>query len=462
MKFKIVSFFILFLFWSENIESQCPTEDIVFVNQDQVDSFAILYPECDSLNVQLRLSAPFNTITNLNGLSNLVYVKEIILFQVHAVKDLKGLEGLREVEMLFIGDCYELNSIDAINGLNKVQSLSIVNNSNLVEIAGLNSIDSLGSLGLIKKGDSFLNISGLNSLVHIESLGLGGNIEGEGLPGLISLEELNVLESSFSSLEQLLEFIPLVTELDNLQIGTAISLNGIEKLKKMNSLEINRISNEIDLSPLEKYQFSLGNLSISRCDLVESWESIGKLNITGSLTLFRNSNLLALPTFSEESELSEIHVQNHQLLSDISGISDLRNISFLNIRRNPNLEVCNYPSICRILMTDTLSALISNNAPGCNSIEEVQAQCMTNTYSHELNENLYISPNPVSHTLQIMGADQFETSWTEYGIFGINGQVLRSGALQDNSVNVSSLQPGMYFLVLSQNGQILPLKFVKE
>jgi hypothetical protein len=51
----------------------------------------------------------------------------------------------------------------------------------------------------------------------------------------------------------------------------------------------------------------------------------------------------------------------------------------------------------------------------------------------------------------------------QFSIINAMGQVIRQGRLNDNSIDVSSLQKGIYFVQLKgENGQWFNSKFIKE
>ncbi|HAD32906.1 MAG TPA: hypothetical protein DCF44_00090, partial [Chitinophagaceae bacterium] len=69
-------------------------------------------------------------------------------------------------------------------------------------------------------------------------------------------------------------------------------------------------------------------------------------------------------------------------------------------------------------------------------------------------------PNPTNSTLFIQTA---YLSSFQFSIINAMGQVIMQGRLNDNSIDVSSLQSGIYFIRLKdENGQWFNSKFIKE
>jgi hypothetical protein len=76
------------------------------------------------------------------------------------------------------------------------------------------------------------------------------------------------------------------------------------------------------------------------------------------------------------------------------------------------------------------------------------------------NEKLEIYPNPANTILFIKTEDN---SLSQYQIFNSIGQVMKKGKLTENSVDVSGLPKGIYFIQLNvKNGQMFNSKFIKD
>jgi hypothetical protein len=78
-----------------------------------------------------------------------------------------------------------------------------------------------------------------------------------------------------------------------------------------------------------------------------------------------------------------------------------------------------------------------------------------------LNENkILFYPNPANTILFIKTEDN---SLSQYQIFNSIGQVMKQGKLTENSVDVSGLTKGIYFIQLNvKNGQMFNSKFIKD
>src|SRR5690606_35451153 len=102
---------LLFLFIGINMFGQCPTTNLPFVSQAQVDSFIVLNPNCTEITGDLVIQGAW--ITNLNGLANITSITGNLIIN-------------------------QASSLQTVNGLNSIQSIG-------------------GSLGIVQTGLSNLN-----------------------------------------------------------------------------------------------------------------------------------------------------------------------------------------------------------------------------------------------------------------------------------------------------------------
>ncbi|HEY3385927.1 MAG TPA: T9SS type A sorting domain-containing protein, partial [Saprospiraceae bacterium] len=72
---------------------------------------------------------------------------------------------------------------------------------------------------------------------------------------------------------------------------------------------------------------------------------------------------------------------------------------------------------------------------------------------------LILSPNPVSTELQLSGMPLDDATIT---IFNATGNLMSSRVLNDNTLDVSGLLPGLYLLRIKKDGLLLVKRFIKE
>ncbi len=77
-----------------------------------------------------------------------------------------------------------------------------------------------------------------------------------------------------------------------------------------------------------------------------------------------------------------------------------------------------------------------------------------------VSNGLEVYPNPVADQLQLKLSGSLQRS--QYRILDPLGRVLRTGSAASGSVNVAALQPGLYTLLLTQDGQQTARRFTKQ
>lgn len=126
-------------------------------------------------------------ISEIEGLENLVKLKELILYS-NKISEIKGLDELINLEILDLGG----NRISEIKGLDNLINLKKLNlrENNISKIKGLDSLSNLESLNL--HGNNINKIDELNNLLNLKFLDLRKNkIEKiDGLENLINLTNL--------------------------------------------------------------------------------------------------------------------------------------------------------------------------------------------------------------------------------------------------------------------------------
>ena len=288
-------------------------DTITFTTQGQVDSFLIIYPNCTEIEGTVILQD--GEITDLHALENITSIGESL--NIRNLDNLTNLSGLEN--LTFIGE-----------------DLYVILNDNLQNTAGLDNLAFIGDDCTFTLNHSLENFVGLENLNAVGGkLHIWVNENLQDLTGLINLDSIGSLfilsynESltNFSGLENL-------THVYNIQIGeneNLISTSGIESLTTIEyGLYINNNPKLIDLSGFENLKTHVSILEVTGNDAL--WD----------ITSFENL--------------------------DYSTIYEIR------IKDNPNLYACASNFICNYLDAGG-TAIIENNAPGCNSEEEIEKQC---------------------------------------------------------------------------------------
>lgn len=158
----------------------------VFSTQGQIDSFSMLYPECTQMQsvhiigeisnlqglsgiVELQSLSIYNTtaLTNLEGLNNLAFLSTLNLYKNMKLVDLHGLESLQSLENLYISDNPVLQFLDGLENLTTVSdNLVVLDNPSLSGVGGLSGL-TLVNKDLIIEQNGVENLNGIENLFTV-------------------------------------------------------------------------------------------------------------------------------------------------------------------------------------------------------------------------------------------------------------------------------------------------------
>jgi len=237
MKKCIITTITLCILILNGVSAQCPNYDIWLANQQEVDDFADIYPDCTELLGDLVIRKPSQTT-------------------------------------LYINDLSPLSQITSVAG-----SLHILDNDSLVGLTGLENIASVGVHLRIWSNDRLVDLSGLNNLTTTGTV-IGNRLEIQDNNALLNLNGLNNLTSCGGQL-----YI--------INNANLISLNGLESLNSSKDLSIRNNDNLVDLSALSNLT-SLGGHSLDIRDnasLVSLNGLDNIISIADSMSISDNPNL---------------------------------------------------------------------------------------------------------------------------------------------------------------------------
>lgn len=278
---------VLLLSCCQWLAAQCPTGDIIFSTQGQIDNFQLNYPGCT--NILGNVTIQGTDITNLNGLLG----------------------------------------IDSIG-----KNLYIQSNISLTSLGGLDSLISIGQRFRIE-GNSVL--TSLNGLGLLSSVGFSGS---GGFPILITFTiSDNPNLSSLDGMENL-HHIKGAFEISN---NTSLtSLTGLENLHTVcRGLTISNNSSLLSLNGLEYFSGSGcnfdANLTISDNASLINLTGLEAYAGTGSLIITNNFSLTSLFGFSPPNHINSLIIQNNPALASIESLANLASIHALVIENNSSL-----------------------------------------------------------------------------------------------------------------------------
>lgn len=393
---------------------------VFFSSQAQIDDFQTMYPGCCEIEGDVWIEG--NDITNLRELSILTTIAgDLCLHKNKSLSSLAGLENLAHVECL-----------------------TIKNNDALVNLAGLESLDTIKGTFKIWYNDLLQNLSGLDNLSYIKS-----DLLIEGNHALLNCHGLENLNSVGGSL-----VIGCVAGWMH-HNRSLNSLSGLENLRNVNEyLWINcndSLTNLIGLGSLENIGVGLiinGNKCLKTLIGLEQLKSCGTCLIIGGWG----------------------DCDGNHALVNLKGIENINpgTISNLRIRNNHSLASCNIKGVCNYIVNPNSFVEISDNAPGCNNIHEVENACKEPSVEERpLFNSFSINPNPFTRYTSI----KFETSEpilieilmiNHLGIEVENIPVNhKTNGLQEIYWDSNKLASGVYHCVLKTNNGVLTKKMIK-
>ena len=424
----------------------CLPEGIVFSTQNQIDSFQINNPGCTEFEGDVEISwSDINSLnglsqvksiggsltirsnpmlTNLLGLDNLTSIGEhFIISGNDALPSLAGLNSLQYVVGgILIHSNFSLLNLEGLEGLTSVEGIDLYNNS-LTSLSGLDNITSVQGIVRINRNPELLNLSNLGNLKTI-----GENLEiaiNDKLSNLAGLDNLTTIEGTLE-----IYYNDRLKDLTGLYGLTSIGAD----------LKIYQNDSLISLLGLNNVTAISGSLEVNYSWLLNDLSALGNLTIIGG----------------------HLSIYDNPTLSSLEGINNINanSISGLVLLRNSSLTTCAIKSICDFLASPNDTIWIENNAPGCNSPEEIEAVCDTiGVFELSDEPELSIYPNPTSTHITIETPVESLLS-----IMNLNGKELLKQPITEPKtvVDISTLPNGIYFVRVTGDKAVHVGMFVKQ
>ncbi|MBM3435804.1 MAG: T9SS type A sorting domain-containing protein [Bacteroidetes bacterium] len=469
----------------------CLPEGITFTTQEQIDNFQVNYPGCTEIEGDVLIEG--YGISNLAGLNEIQSISGYLkLFYCYGLSDLEGLNSLQT-----IGGYFAISNLDYLQNLDALESLysigggfSLYWDPDLEDISGLN--------GLIEVSDiNFQLLPALSSIACFQNIDSVNSIHIEACPALVNLNGLGFIQNlSGDLIIKYCDALENLSGLNNLQsigndfqLWNNISLSNLDGLNSLEwmggNLTINENSSLNNISALNNLDSISGELSIYNNENLINLSGFNGLLKVGEGFYIENYPLLSLEGFESLNEIGgDVWIKNNIYLTDLNGLNRLESVGgFFTIESNPDLitlngldsltfvggdlvfygnsslSECAIQSICELLPGFPGNVYIENNAPGCNSVEEVLLACETAIDENKTVE-LSISPNPAFSFITITSPDDLPIE--EVLIYNHFGQKVITTKPVNNTVDVSGLKAGMYLVELSTRDRTERTKFVKN
>ena len=248
-----------------------------------------------------------------------------------------------------------------------------------------------------------------------------------------------------------------------LSIGELSGLNALTEVGE--SLEIKSCTELDNLSGLNSLTHVGGGLKIALNNVLTSIEVLESLTaINGDLSIIGNVSLHSLEGLSSLILVpGSIFINNNSYLTDITALQNINPDSiqgWLAIMGNYSLSDCAIQSICSYLQIPNGLVYITSNASGCNNLSEVQQACMTSIEQFSDQPEISLLPNPATSFITI--TTQQGQPVKEVIIYNHLGQKVLVAKPVNNTVDVSKLKPGIYFLEVITSESRIRTKIVIE
>lgn len=202
-------------------------------------------------------------------------------------------------------------------------------------------------------------------------------------------------------------------------------------------------------------------------------QSLSNLSGLSSLDYIYDFSLVSNPNLNDIGGVSQVstiedrfYVNQCAGLTSLSSIEniDISNMSSLSIANSPNLAICGVSNICDYASVPGNTVNISNNAPGCNSLNDVRTACSPfEGMAPFLTTWKTDSPgtsNSTSITIPTTGTGySYDVDWENDGIyddFGVTGSITHDyGTAGTYQVAIRGDFPRIYFNNVGDKEKIL-------
>lgn len=301
----------------------CPTGNLTFNTQAQLDQFKLDYPNCTEIAGHVLISGGLS-VNNLDGLSNIQTINGgFSIWANHNLYSLAGLENLTTVASTF----------------------TVYNNKNLTNIDALENLTSVGvgmatapaqsaSHLVFQHNKELTNLNGLKNLTKF-----GGNLTIENNESLVDIDGLALISTGNTG-----NLLPNVIK--------SISVRNNASLVNLNALDhLTQIG----------YLYVIGNGALEN---LNGLSNVGRA--VGSVTIFEN------PVLTDISGLAGLDI--NYIFGNAGGFNSGTG---LIIKDNTLLSVCNLPTNLCMYLAGPKQRTLSGNQAGCADEAAAIASCQS-------------------------------------------------------------------------------------
>lgn len=346
------------MIWFTGWTQSCLPGVIVFSNQNQVDSFPILYPGCVTVEGSIGITG---TVQNLDGLSQITRVNGTILFNnASSLTNVSGFNNITHIGgSLLMTGVTSLVAGPGFSNLKKINGELRFENCKFNNTSSLAMLDTIGGEFKIDNSSYQTNISldGFTALKYI-----GGNTRLlkfttgvnifpnlERINGSFYVNESRVNKLSLSNIkaingEIVITYNHLLTEVNGFQLldSTVNKIyftanNSLTKIKGFS--KVRTVTNNIEILGEPQLKTISGFDSLKIVNLVNIQSNflldsiIGFNNLTNGCNNYKcisNFNLKYVSAFQNVTHISDLIISGG-LIPSIGGFSNLMHASNINI-----------------------------------------------------------------------------------------------------------------------------------
>lgn len=428
-------------------------------------------------------------IKEVTGFDSLQVVGSIAF---NTLTSLEKLQGFNEIENipkgLGISTCRKLKDIDVLNNLKSVgQTVTLRNVVLNFDREFLGNLSSIGGDLLITDNE----LSGDLSFKALETIGESLEIQRTtGQDPFFNFEKLSSvgewLRLSYNTTDFRMAFDSLLSVGLDVEISFNQNLGEVSGFNNLleHSRNIDFVGNDSlkTVMGFNALQIIEGDLNFRMSDVLEEVSGFSNLleveqlriNSCNALSCLRGFNALSTITeyleidFTQLEDLNDfanlksiagvLEIRDCKVLENIDSLAnvDIKEVGSLRIRSNNILKMCSVESICNYLRNDWGEHDIKFNDEGCDDKFEILENCAPSTKVEDWNVGTNIFPNPTSNVLK----SQTLLSGN-YSIVSSSGKQVDRGILQRQEINVSHLEVGLYFLIISKGNKSRYHRFIK-
>ncbi|MBK8850392.1 MAG: hypothetical protein IPN73_09550 [Saprospiraceae bacterium] len=409
-------------------------------------------------------------LEDINAFHGLNRASDIIITNNKILKSITGFNLGVEYGALRIDKNPVLEKIVGFDKVKKTKSIRIGDNA-VKELDGFHELDSIWNSWLQIEDEQFLEIiNGFDSLKYCQGLQFSNIYVLSELPkfenlirvdGPLYIHNANQLKSisAFKNVKivegqlRLSSNIELATvdAFQNLDsCYNSVIIEGVNKLKTINGFQkLKYIDESLNI-------FSAYLEEINGFQLLTEIAGLKNQEVDSNLWVkfqFQAHKLKSLKDLSNLKRVRGISLRGNFELTDISGLDNLDTsyVKFVDMWGNSKLSTCNSKFLCAFFENKEKKAYLRENAPGCNTREEILASCTTVTnewYTNSTATSVFPNPCPLNSSLWFPGqeADFHLTLYTSTGQKAFEGTV-------SNPVNLPVNRTGLYHYRLTSDGK---------